>query len=154
MRLHIEEIAVGLRDRVQRVVDDDELLLVQEAVAFRAEPLEAVDLARPAPAFLDQQEGVGREARRMRDQRRGVDRLARLQNLDGFLPVRVAVVQVHLARDHVHDLGARVDVELAAVFAAAGDEEQGFRLLPQHMHPTAGLGKLAGDGVQIAYRHW
>lgn len=47
----VKKISIGLRHRVFAVVVDDELLFVQQVVAFGAIPVELVDLAGAAFAF-------------------------------------------------------------------------------------------------------
>jgi len=62
-------------------------------------------------------------------------------------------MQAHLAFDHVHGFVARVDVKLAAVFAAAGDEGEGVVVLPQNSDTLAALCKLLRDFCEIDDRH-
>jgi hypothetical protein len=62
-------------------------------------------------------------------------------------------MQAHFALDDVHGLVARVDVKLAAVFAAAGDEAKRVRTLPQHGNMAAGLGKLSAAFHEIYDGH-
>jgi hypothetical protein len=69
------------------------------------------------------------------------------------LPVREAVVELHLALDHEHDLVARVEMEFAAVFAATRHEGQRIVSLPKHLDPLAGPRKLVPNGHQIGDRH-
>src|SRR5690606_38361946 len=91
------ELFVDARDRVLVVVGHLAHRLVERRAALLAEPLEAVELLAAALALEDEQEGVGREARRVRDAGRAVHDLALLQDEDLLLALRSAVVQVHLA---------------------------------------------------------
>jgi CRP-like cAMP-binding protein len=138
--LAIEKRRVGGRYRVERVVAYDEAPFVEQIVAFRAIPLKDVDLTVHAFALDDQRERIGWKARRVRDAAGRVDDRALGEHRDFFFALGGAVVQPHLAAQHVHHLVGRVDVELAAIFAAARDESQRLGFLPQHVHAFAGPG--------------
>ena len=72
---------------------------------------------------------------------------------DLFLAFGRPVVKAHLPLDHVHHLVAGVDVELAAVVAAARDEGQGFRFLPQHVYLLLRLRQFLTSLQQVDDRH-
>ena len=95
---------------------------MKEVVAPRAEPLEAVDLAGTPLTLDDEGEGIGGEARRMGRAGRSVDDRALVQNRHILLTIVRAVMQVHGAFDLVHQFVAGIDVKLAAIVAALGDE--------------------------------
>jgi hypothetical protein len=63
------------------------------------------------------------------------------------------VVEPHRPRDLVHQLVARVDVELAPVVAPPRHERERLVLLPEHLHLLAALAQLPGGRVQIDDRH-
>ena len=97
---------------------------MQQSVAFAAVPVKAIDFAFPPLSLRDERERIGRKTRRVGRAGGSVDERAFGNDRDLFLSLRGPVVEIHLTLNHVHRLVARVDVKLAAVFAAAGDEDE------------------------------
>jgi hypothetical protein len=52
-------------------------------------------------------------------------------------------MEIHLPLYHVHGLIARVDVKLAAIFPAPGDEDEGVGFLPKDAHSLSAFGEPA-----------
>src|SRR6266571_1404739 len=150
------ELLVDARHRVLAVVGDVADRPVELGAAFLAVPEKPVLLFRPALALEDEQERVGREARRVPHARRAVDDLALADPRHLLLALGGEVVQVHVALDHVHDLVARVRMELAPVLASAGDEGDGVGRLPQNADRLDALPDALGnfreaDGLQFGH---
>src|SRR5580704_18693923 len=91
----VEQILVGLRYRIGAIVAHNRRYFVQERVALRTEPLEAIDLAVAALAFENEREGFRPKARRVRYAGRRVDHRAFGHQGDLFLAVGRAIVQLH-----------------------------------------------------------
>src|SRR5262245_28174612 len=147
------EGSVGAGHGIGAIVVHDEALLVQERVAPRAEPLEAIHLAGPPLPLDDEGVGVAGKARGVRRAGGRVDDRALLDHGDLLRALGRPVVEAHRAGDLVHELVARVDVELAAVVAAARHERERLLLLPEDLHLLAALSEGAGGGPQIDDRH-
>src|SRR5215472_15945069 len=153
VRFRPVELLVGARDRVLAVVGDLLHALVQLGTALVAEPGEAIALAGATLALEHEHEGIGREARRMRCAGRAVDDLALLDHGDLLVALRRPVVEVHVALDHIHDLVARIAVELAAELAAPRDERDAVGRLPEdRIGPGRGADR-AHDLTQIDRFH-
>jgi hypothetical protein len=63
-------------------------------------------------------------------------------------------MQLHLALDLIHHFVGRIDMELAAIFAAARHERERFRFLPKHAHALAFIAELTRLVRQIHDRHF
>src|SRR5438105_3358469 len=63
------------------------------------------------------------------------------------------VVEIHVALDHVHDLVARVGMELAAELAAPRDEGDAVGGLPEDRVGPAGVSNAAHDLTEIDRLH-
>src|SRR5689334_23619224 len=85
----------------------------------------------------------------MRRARRAVDDLALADHRDLLVALRCPVVEVHVALDHVHDLVARIAVELAAKLATARDEGDAVGRLPQDRVGAARGADAAHDLPEI-----
>jgi hypothetical protein len=85
----------------------------------------------------------------MRHTGRTVDDLPLANEDDLFLALGGAVVEVHVPLDHVHDLLARVAVELTAVLAPARDEGDAVRRLPEDADRPRRLRGVGGDVTEI-----
>ena len=130
--------------------------LVELRTALLAEPREAIVLVTAALPLEDEDERLGREARRVRRARGAVHDLAFPHDGDLLFAGGRAVVEVQVALDHVHDLVARVLVELAAELAAPRDEGDAVGRLPED-----GVGPAGGfdgghdlpeiDGLQLIH---
>ena len=72
---------------------------------------------------------------------------------DFFLSLRSPVMEIHLPLYHVHGLIARVDVKLAAVFPAPGDERRGVGFLPKNAHFLSAFGEPAASSKQTDAWH-
>src|SRR5215831_7470063 len=153
VRFRPVELLVGARDRILAVVGDLLDALVQLRTALVTKPGEAIALAGAALALEHQHEGIGREARRVRRAGRAVDDLAFLNHGDLLIALRRPVVEVHVALDHVHDLVARIAVELAAELAAPRDERDAVGRLPEDGVGPARTADRAHDLTQVDCFH-
>src|SRR5439155_20818783 len=138
IRLGAVELFVRARYRILAIVGDVRDALVELRAALLAEPREAIVLAAAPLALEDEHERLGGKARGVRRARGAVDDLAFLDDHNLLHPVRCPIVEVHVALDHVHDLVARVAVELAPELPPARDERDAFPRLPQHGVRAAG----------------
>src|SRR5215467_6810626 len=147
--LRAVQLLVGARHPVLTIVRDLLDALVQVSPALVAVPREAIALVRPPLALEHQDERLRREARRVRGARGAVDDLALADHRDLLVPLGRPVVEVHVALDHVHDLVARIAVELAAKLATARHERDAVGRLPQHRVGPARGADAAHDVPEI-----
>src|SRR4029453_18744795 len=136
------------------VVGDLLHALVELGAALGAVPGEAVAFVGPPLSLEHEGEPVGGEARGMGRASGAVDDLALADLRDLLVALGRPVVQVHIALDHVHDLVARITVELAAELATPRDERDAGGRLPQDGVGPARGADAAHDLTQIDRFHF
>src|SRR5215510_2534758 len=67
--------------------------------------------------------------------------------------IRRSIMEVEIATKRILNLIARVDVEFAAIFAAARDECHGVGRQPQLVRSLARLREVPHDALKIDIRH-
>src|SRR5712691_6257668 len=147
------ELLVGARDGILPIVRDVLDALVESSATLLAVPREPVLLLRPPLALEHQDEGIGREPGRVRRPRRAIDDLALADHGHLLLAAGRAVVEVHVALDHVHDLVAGVAVELAAMLAPARHEGDAVGRLPEHGVGPGGVADGGHDLTEVDGSH-
>src|SRR5262245_40997470 len=103
---------------------------MQEVVAALAIPMKSVDVARDARALDGQLKGIRCKPGGMRDKRR-LEQARSLGDESDLLDTLLrSIMELEIATKRILNLVARVDVEFAAIFAAARDERHGVGRQP------------------------
>src|SRR5262249_5059286 len=150
MGLGTVELLVRARDRILAVVGHVLDALVKLRAALGAVPREPVVLVGPTLPLEDEHERLRREPGRVGGAGGAIDDLALADHRHLLVAGGGPVVQLHLALDHVHDLVARIAVELAPELATSRDEGDAVGRLPQDRVGPARAANARHDLSQAA----